>query len=188
MNNFRFLLATLSIVLSLSACQSNQKQVSTTETHIDSTAETHSSLEVSLPRTIDLITLAEEGIFEEGQEVQVAYDGVYFRPKKYEGVPLKKILKTSLEVDHMDKEGILLIFDCKDRYLVSMPLEKALSRPAYVVYRDLDAPDSEDWLPYEKDGKEIFFDPFYLVWEDAPKEDKTFVWPYQLTAIRVIKR
>ena len=140
---------------------------------------------MDFPVNITLVEIQNEGLFEDLEEVSVPNDFVYKSEKKYKGIPLKKILEAKVPLHKLDQTNIRLLFICDDNYLVSMTLEKALSKSAYVVIRDLEAPKGQDWINFSKKGKSVTPAPFYMVWEDAPEGDQSYVWPYQLNTIQL---
>lgn len=137
------------------------------------------------PINIEILELKEEGFFDQAEEVKIPYDQMFKDAKRYLGIPLKKVLSTSMNIRRVDQSNIRLIFFCEDNYIVSMPLDKALSRSAYIVIKDLDAPQGKDWIDILSRNKYVSPDPAYLVWEDAPREDHSYVWPYQLKTIQI---
>lgn len=141
---------------------------------------------VKLPLDIHLAELQKNGLFEQSEEISIPYDKMYKKPKKYLGLTLKEILADQLCLKKVDHTRTRLIFQCNDNYVVSMPLDKALSKNAYIVYKDLEAPKGKNWIDINNQGKKQTPAPYYMIWKDAPIEDNSFVWPYQLTTILVV--
>lgn len=140
---------------------------------------------VEFPVNITLVELQNEGVFDEGEEIVVPRDFIYKTEKKYRGISLKNLLASKVPLHKLDHDNIRLLFICDDNYIVSMPLDKALSKSAFIAYKDLDAPQGENWINFMKDGKPTSPAPFFMVWKDAPVDDNSYVWPYQLNTIQL---
>ncbi|NJO03823.1 MAG: hypothetical protein HC880_21070, partial [Bacteroidia bacterium] len=65
-------------------------------------------------------------------------------------MPLREVLSQKVRLNQLDTSRVTLLFECRDRYVVSMPLGQALSRPAFIVDQDLDTPPGKQWVPIYK--------------------------------------
>lgn len=106
----------------------------------------------------------------------------------YSGVSLQEVLQKHFANEW--KSGKNLIFAATDGYrkIVSVKkIKKYLqSNLIYITY-----PSSKNKLPViEKSGKQITFDPYYIVWggttqENAKKQLHLYSWVYQLKSINL---
>lgn len=166
----------------------NTDQSKQTNKSIDENANnTEKSAQKPSPKTeIDMLDLEKKGFFKKDCVlINVAYDPVFFRKKSYKGISLKHILEENLDLKGVDTTNTRLIFECEDKYVVTMRLGQALHHKGFVALKDTETPQGKRYMPAYKgdDLKEL--DPFYIVWENTPKGDMSFVWPYNLTKIKM---
>ncbi len=139
-----------------------------------------------LPRTqINILELEKKGAFKDTVTVEVGYDPVFFRKKTYKGISLKNLLMENLDLQNVDTTQTKLFFECDDKYIVTMRLGQALHHKGYLVFKDVEAPQGKRFMPAYKGDELKELDPFYIVWENTPKGDMSFVWPYNLTKIKM---
>lgn len=142
----------------------------------------------SLPDTtaLDLVALKKARGFAKPEAVTVPEDPVFHRKKTYEAVPLVGVLRKIGGYARANAATTQVVFECADGYNPSMPLQKVLSRKAYLALRDADAPAGQDWTTVVgKTGEVKTVAPFYVVYTDVPPADETFKWPYNLVRIRL---
>lgn len=162
-------------LLLLFACQptDNSNEV---ETGIDS--ETTTEEEPLLE--IDLSTIQEEGALDSARLVNVSYDPVLQKPKKYQAIPLRPYLEKLVATQRLDTSNTEIIFLCKDGYNPSMSLGKVLANEPYLAVKDLDATEGKNWA----DTLQGKWSPFYLVWTNHSEGAKDFSWPYGLAYLQ----
>ncbi len=145
--------------------------------------------EKSTPKSrteIDILALEKKGFFNtDTTTINVDYDPVFFRKKTYKGISLKKVLTENLDLAGVDTSNTKLFFECEDKYIVTMRLGQALHHKGYITYKDVDAPKEKRFMPAYKGDELKELDPFYVVWENTPKGDMSFVWPYNLVKIKM---
>lgn len=122
------------------------------------------------------------------RQVQVPYDAVYQRAKRYRGRPLAPLLRRAGIGAEAGQEAWDLVFICSDAYTVRMPLGLALAHEGHLVWKDLDAPAGRRWTPLRPGGSDAELGSWYVVWADAPAGDARFKWPYALERIRLEPR
>ncbi len=167
----------LSLFLFLFACKpsidSDEKTtpVEVTEEAID---ETVPLLEINLAHA------KEEGALSTTEIVNVSFDPVFKRAKKYEAIPLKPYLEKLITASNLDTANTEIIFLCKDGYNPGMPLSKVINNEPYLAIRDLDASEGKNWM----DTLQGKWNPFYLIWTNHSKGDKGYTWPYGLAHLQ----
>jgi len=115
--------------------------------------------------------------------VTVKYDHFFKTAKKYKGYLLSRILDSFTKATLFDTSNAMVLFECGDGYRPVMELSKIFgNRKGYLAYRDEEQPNGKNW----PDSLESKFPPYYLVWDDVPKDDQSFMWPYGLTEIKII--
>lgn len=155
------------LLIVLFACKPS---INTSEVEEEPTIEVAPLLEVNLTKV-----QKEEGL--SGAEiVDVRYDPVFKRAKKYKAIPLKPYLEKVIKIQEIDTASTELIFLCKDGYNPSMPLTKVLNNEPYLAIRDMDAIEGSNWVDTLK-GK---WAPYYLIWTNHTKGAKGYTWPYGL--------
>lgn len=180
MNKLICYLFLLFMMLELVACETTSDKNNITR---------KDTLDIDFPFEIDPKEVFELSKFKSKlQEVIVPFDPVYKQKKRYEGVEFKKVLAHYFDLESIKSQNIMIIFECNDHYIISMPLQKIFTHHAYLVWRDLDAPKGKRWITIKKGEETKEAAPYYLVWTDAPKTDFSFVWPYGLLNIKLIKR
>ncbi|WP_165759081.1 c-type cytochrome [Niastella yeongjuensis] len=118
-------------------------------------------------------------------KVTVAYDPYFKTPKKYLGFSLRQLLEATWKASKFDTANAMVIFECKDGYNPVMDLSKIYGPVnGYIAFKDLDQPEDNDW----PDSLSQHFSPYYLVWDQAQKDDQSLFWPYGLTTIRLIPK
>lgn len=156
----------------LFACQTPETEVADNS---ESTIETL-PLETTPLLEIDLEDAQAENLLAATITIDVIYDAVFKRAKKYEAIPLKPYLKELVISQNLDTTDTEIIFLCKDGYNPSMSLNKVLQNEPYLVIKDLAAPEGKNWV----DTLQGKWTPFYLVWPNNVKGTKGFTWPYGL--------
>lgn len=117
------------------------------------------------------------------QTVNVKFDHYFKSSKKYLGYPINLVIDSMMKVKKLDTSKATLIFECVDGYQPMMDLAKIFGNvKGYIVFKDLDEQNNKDW----DDSINAKFKPYYLVWDNVAKNDDSFVWPYGLTAIRLV--
>lgn len=125
---------------------------------------------------IDLEDAHSENLLAAALTIDVIYDPVFKRAKKYEAIPLKPYLEQLVVSQNLDTADTEIIFLCKDGYNPSMSLNKVLQNEPYLVIKDLEAIEGKNWI----DTLQGKWTPFYLVWPNNAKGTKGFTWPYGL--------
>lgn len=169
----------------LAACQ--PAQPSTEKRTADSAAARNEPPSVFPDTTaLDLEALKRANGFAKPETVTVPEDPVFHRTKTYDAVPLAGVFRKIEGYGRANPATTQVVFECADGYNPSMPLEKVLSRKAYLALRDADAPAGQDWTTVVgKAGQVKTVAPFYVVYTDVPPTDETFKWPYNLVRIRL---
>lgn len=154
------------------ACQqttSSDEDTSPTLEAEDTSSDTP-LLEINLEHT------QEEELLSSPVVIDVLFDPVFKRAKKYEAIPLKPLLEKAISNQQLDTATTELIFLCKDGYNPGMPLSKVVENEPYLAIRDLDAPAGKNWM----DTLQGLWTPFYLVWTNHRMGAEGFAWPYGL--------
>ncbi len=125
---------------------------------------------------IDLEDAQAENLLAAALTIDVIYDPVFKRAKKYKAIPLKPYLAQVVVSQNLDTANTEIIFLCKDGYNPSMSLNKVLQNDPYLAIKDLEAPAERNWMDTLR-GK---WAPFYLVWPNNAKATKGYTWPYGL--------
>ena len=120
------------------------------------------------------------------EEVKVKYDHTLKHEQQYKAYRFSSVFDFLLQQgDHAwikttEPSKVLVTYQCVDGYNASMTLDKALSQESYLAFTDLTS-ETEAWT-----GKMAAkMPPFYLVWEEVPYEDRSYIWPYGLAEIRL---
>jgi mono/diheme cytochrome c family protein len=167
---YRNLLFAFGLGLVLSACQSGGTDI----------VDNDNNPKGLFPIESDFMDLQAEGGFPKDSLVEIHYDHFFKKSKRYQVVPLNTLLEPLL-AQVKDTSGLRISFVCVDGYAPDMPLSKVLAHEGYVALRDADLPADKNW----PDSLRKVFEPFYLVWQNIPKEDDTFAWPYGFFQIKI---
>lgn len=154
----------------------------------DNTEQTDSTQVIIAPvdsMTIDLVAWKEKGYFNQTQPVKVANDPVFHQAKSYQGIALRTVLERLPSFKNVDLNTTQVVFECEDGYNPSMSLEKTLSKQVFLAVKDMDAPKGADWTTIVKGPETKKIAPFYVVYTDAPADDYSYKWPYNLVKIRL---
>lgn len=163
-------IAILLSFLLFSACQ----QPTITET---TTLEVEEVVDEAAPLLeINLAHAKEESALATPEIVEVSFDPVFKRAKKYEAIPLKPYLKKLIIASNLDTANTEIIFLCKDGYNPGMPLSTVMNNEPYLAIRDLEAPEGKNWM----DTLQGKWPPYYLIWTNHSQGDKGYTWPYGL--------
>lgn len=129
------------------------------------------------------IDLTKAPVLPPSETVEIDYDE-YFKKtgKRYAAVSLRAVLAAAVREHAFDTSGAIVAFECSDGYAPTMPLSRAWAGKGYLATRDLSAPPGKNW----PDGLEQSFTPYYLVWDELAPGAKDYVWPYGLTALRLL--
>lgn len=117
-------------------------------------------------------------------EVNIQFDHSLKKAQKYKAYPFQAVFdhlvgqSSAAWLKTADPAKVLVTYNCVDGYHASMTLDKALSQPSYLAFTDLTS-ETELWTGKMAEK----MPPFYLVWEDVPYEDDSFVWPYGLAEL-----
>lgn len=172
---FHLLISALFLIIILSACNNNREEKKEEVPEIiESTDEIPLILEYDLEKIID------RGELTAAKIIDVAYDPVFKRAKKYKAIPLKSYLKKIIESENLDTAQTEIIFLCKDGYNPSMSLAKVLNNESYLAIKDVEAPEGKNWM----DTLQGKWTPFYLIWTNHSKNTKGFTWPYGLKFLK----
>jgi len=117
-----------------------------------------------------------EGALAAAKVINIAYDPVFKRAKKYEAIPLKPYLEKLVATQNLDTSNTEIIFLCKDGYNPSLALSKVMGDEPYLAIKDLEASEGKQWM----DTLQGKWAPFYLVWPKHLVKTKGFTWPYGL--------
>jgi hypothetical protein len=109
-------------------------------------------------------------------------DPVYKRKQRYQGFWLRDLLKYLSYAGHPESD-VYVRFRCKDGYLPTMPLSRALRGEGLIAVRDLGAPPGKNWQPWPANAETMTPAPSYLVWASPPGDTDEYPWPYQIVAI-----
>ena len=159
----------LLLIFFLFACQSPS-------TSTEEEMEEESSTDAAPLLEVNLEHAQEEGTLTAAITVDVPYDPVFKRAKKYQAIPLKLFLEKAIATQNLDTANTEIIFLCKDGYNPGMPLSKVLQNEPYLAIKDFDAPEGKNWM----DTLQGKWTPFYLVWTNHSMGAKGFAWPYGL--------
>ncbi len=160
----------------LFACQpaTNTEEVNEIEETVEAPDETAPLLEVNLRHA------KEEAAFTTPEIIEISFDPVFKRAKKYEAIPLKPYLEKLITASNLDTANTEIIFLCKDGYNPGMPLSKVLQSAPYLAIRDLEAPEGKNWM----DTLQGKWGDFYLVWLNHAEDTKGYTWPYGLAHLQ----
>jgi len=125
---------------------------------------------------VDLEDALAENALSSAINIDVIYDPVFKKAKKYKAIPLKPYLEELVVSQSIDTADTEIIFLCKDGYNPSMSLNKVLQNEPYLAIKDLEATEGKNWM----DTLQGKWSPFYLVWANNAKGTKGFTWPYGL--------
>ena len=170
----------ISILLLLSlffACQSSE--TITEEEVLEETVEEEVT-EAAPLLEINLTHAREEGALATPEIVDITFDPVFKRAKKYEAIPLKPYLEKLITEANLDTANTEIIFLCKDGYNPGMTLSKVMNNAPYLAIRDLEASEGKNWM----DTLQGKWNPFYLVWTNHSQGDNGYTWPYGLAHLQ----
>jgi mono/diheme cytochrome c family protein len=104
-------------------------------------------------------------------------------PKQFIGFSLQNFLDSIITSNQFDTTGAVVVFECVDGYRPTMPIAQVFrDKKGFITTRDLNATAGKNWI----DSLDKKMKPFYLVWQDVPKEDHSYMWPYGLYAMRLV--
>lgn len=114
--------------------------------------------------------------------VAIGYDHFFRMAKQYRGFSFQELLWQQIQQHGVDTSGAVVIFECVDGYRPTMDLCKILGhKKAWIACRDESAPAGKPWA----DSIAHKFTPYYLVWEDVPASDHSYMWPYGLQSLTI---
>jgi len=121
-------------------------------------------------------------VYEGHEESEASYRGVKFNTL------LEKVYGGTWDGKSQNQGVDEALFSCIDGYQPSVPLNKALTHQAYLVY------ERANGKPFEfvdkTTGKVISYGPLYLVWENIKdnqiKMEGLNFWPYQVATVDLI--
>ena len=117
------------------------------------------------------------------EEVRI-YDQVSKSEKSFQGYKLLDLIETLIDTSLWSPDECVLVFECKDGYMPSLPLRLAFLREGWVAVREMGLPTGQNWAP----DQEATFAPYYLIWEDTPSKGHVYPWPYGLKTLKVRKQ
>jgi mono/diheme cytochrome c family protein len=133
--------------------------------------------------SIDLTDFTDNQTLPKTQEVAIAYDPFFKQAKKFIGFSLQNLLDSIIKVHQFDTTEAVVVFECADGYRPTMPISLVFGdKKGFIAIRDLDAAAGENWI----DSLDKKMKPFYLVWQDVPKENHRYAFPYGLYALRLV--
>lgn len=165
----------LCLFLLLAACKPSETSETTTDEMEEEIIDEAAPL-----LEINLAHAREEGALTTSEIVNVSFDPVFKRTKKYEAIRLKPYLEKLVIEAKLDTANTEIIFLCKDGYNPGMPLGTVLMNEPYLAIRDLEAPEGKNWM----DTLQGKWNPFYLVWTNHSMGDKGYTWPYGLAHLQ----
>lgn len=178
MNKYLFTLFA-SFSLLLTCCNSKEKA----PTELAPTATTLPPDSLATELSIDLTDLVDNQILPKVQNVNISYDPFFKQAKKFIGFSLQNLLDSIIKVNQFDTTEAVVVFECVDGYRPTMPISLIFGdKKGFIATRDLDAPAGKNWI----DSLDKKMKPFYLVWQDVPKENHRYAFPYGLYALRLV--
>jgi len=167
------------ILLLLSLFYACQQSETATEEEVIEEADEEEADEAPLLE-INLAHAREEGALANPEIVEVLFDPVFKRAKKYEAIPLKPYLEKLITASNLDTANTEIIFLCKDGYNPGMTLSSVMNNEPYLAIRDLEASEGKNWM----DTLQGKWNPFYLVWTNHSQGAKGYTWPYGLAHLQ----
>lgn len=158
------------------ACHQPTSSVEKTDTMeaIETSSDAAPLLEINLAHA------QEEGALATPETIEISFDPVFKRAKKYTAIPLKPYLEQLITASNLDTANTEIIFLCKDGYNPGMALNKVLQNEPYLAIRDMEAPKGQNWM----DTLQGKWNPFYLVWTNHSQGAKGYAWPYGLAHLQ----
>ena len=134
---------------------------------------------------ISLAELRESGRLDELPvvEVTVPDDPAYGSEKRYRGWPLDELLALAGDLDASGDRDVVLQFVATDGYRANLPLDELPEGAGVIAFEDRDAPEGEQWAPFEHGDETTTPAPFYLVWPNRRHADAELPWAYKLAEI-----
>ena len=168
------------VFVAFSSCSCHQNQGSPVEQKADPPADSPKKLPGAY---IDLKkALLDTNL--KTSPISVKYDPFFKTAKEYAGFYLDSIVDPVVRSGGFDTSNTLIVFECGDGYKPVMELSKIYGKTkGYIVFRDLDKHLTKEWA----DSIYKSFVPYYLVWDDVKKDDNSFMWPYGLMGLRLIR-
>ncbi len=132
---------------------------------------------------IDIEKIFEAEVCSNVLNVQVVYDHYFKTFKEYKGYYINPIIDSFVKANGFDTTNVLVIFECSDGYKPIIDIAKLYGKTkGYIVYKDLGEKGENNW----PDSVMKKFGKYYVVWDNVPKDDESFVWPYDLKGIHLI--
>lgn len=110
-------------------------------------------------------------------------DPVYKAKKNYLAFPLQTLLKQLKKPDGIADRDLLVVFTAEDGYKAFLNYQDAFKEKGYLAYRDQNAANGKDWVPFKFGKETITPGPFYLVWPKPGLNKWQYPWPFQVTSI-----
>lgn len=168
-------------ILSLLCLHCTSRDKTPTEESSQTATPPPNSLAAEL--AIDLTDFADNQTLPKTQEVAISYDPFFKQSKKFIGFSLQNFLNSIINTTQFDTTGAVVVFECVDGYRPTMPISLVFGdKKGFVATQDLDAPTGKNWI----DSLDKKMNPFYLVWQDVPKNDHRYAFPYGLYALRLV--
>jgi len=107
---------------------------------------------------------------------------------KYRGFAFQSLLTAAYGDAWKAQDEIL--FTCSDGYQPSVPVQRFLSTPSYLVFERVGSPNFELTNTLQRNEK-VTLAPYYLVWDNAGDPEKEIKgangWPYQVEKVDLVR-
>lgn len=164
MRNYQFILVLLTFsYLSCSPSESQEEAITTSQI---SNSERMETITLDLADLIDSTTL-------DLQQITIQSDIVFKQAKRFEGYALKDLLSATLAMFE-DTTDIIMTYHCTDGYKPTMSISRLFEQNAYLITKDLDAPQGSNWT--NEWSKKM--SPYYVVWDVDTTIAYNYPWPY----------
>jgi len=176
---FIFYLAVSPISIFMCACNGAPNNLPI-ENKVDSISinKMQTEIYIDLQKTLSIYTI------KNATNVNVTYDHYFKTSKEYKGYDIKQIIASIIKSVNFDTTKCLVVFECKDGYKPAMDISKVFGQiNGYIVYKNENEINHTSW----PDSLNEKFKPYYIVWDNVKKEDDTFMWPFGLIGLRLVK-
>ncbi len=129
---------------------------------------------------INLSALVEQAKMPPVVSVDIEFDHVFKRPKRYQSYSLKQLLApyiVDLGIDDISTSDAVVTFYCMDGYTPTQKLRELFAEEGYIAFRDELVQDPDKNWP---DSVQAKLSPYYLVWKNVPYDDHSLAWPYDI--------
>lgn len=141
------------------------------------------------PENAEIIELhlPTDGSFKASENVEVEFDVVYQKSKRYQGVKFANYLKSRGALPNIVDSHSMVEFICTDGYNPFEKLTNLVTQNAFIAMKDLDAPQGQTWISFPYGNSMRTPGTFYLVWPNASSIASKYPWPYGIVALRMGK-